>query len=436
MVSVYKNCGPEMRNICAKVSKPDMFKCLHQAVLYAKTKPMSMGCRASVKRAAVSMSKNAYELPSFVKACKAESKKFCPAEMTVAVRGRQYGELIKCLVEHKDEIKEPNCKSAVHQVVKEEAEDIQLNAFEQSVCAADEQKFCKTVTPGSGRMHECLRKHEAELSAECREEEFKEEVREQEDVAIIPAIRDGCVMEMKAFCADVGNDSSDSSDADLHQCLLDHLDDSEFGSECRTALEDNEVTRSTDIQLQPRMFKRCLTDEVELCSFKKASNSKKHSGRVQNCMVENFHEIKDPLCAKDVFKMGVSQIVVPISMPSFRESCVQDIKSLCKGARRLALSTCVMSHEDDLSDKCKALVPHMKRRMSMKMDYDVKKARSKQTNQNDEQYHGIVLTGNLALLSISSLILVSSALTYWLWKKIANPGKGYTVVHVSSNKGY
>jgi hypothetical protein len=35
-------------------------------------------------------------------------------------------------------------------------------------CRADLEKFCKEVKPGEGRKMECLRSHEAGLSAECK----------------------------------------------------------------------------------------------------------------------------------------------------------------------------------------------------------------------------------------------------------------------------
>ncbi|MBM4267615.1 MAG: hypothetical protein FJ144_13545 [Deltaproteobacteria bacterium] len=35
-------------------------------------------------------------------------------------------------------------------------------------CAADIAKLCKGVPPGGGRIQDCLKQHEAEVSAECK----------------------------------------------------------------------------------------------------------------------------------------------------------------------------------------------------------------------------------------------------------------------------
>ena len=38
-------------------------------------------------------------------------------------------------------------------------------------CAADVARYCKGVEPGGGRVTACLKEHEAELSAECKDEQ-------------------------------------------------------------------------------------------------------------------------------------------------------------------------------------------------------------------------------------------------------------------------
>ena len=60
-------------------------------------------------------------------------------------------------------------------------------------CKEDAEKLCKGVEPGEGRIVRCLKQHEAELSAACKEkrDSFRERMQE---------IRAACDEDAKKFC--------------------------------------------------------------------------------------------------------------------------------------------------------------------------------------------------------------------------------------------
>ena len=43
-----------------------------------------------------------------------------------------------------------------------------LSFAKSETCRAEMDKFCKSVTPGEGRILKCLQEHDAELSEACR----------------------------------------------------------------------------------------------------------------------------------------------------------------------------------------------------------------------------------------------------------------------------
>jgi hypothetical protein len=88
----------------------------------------------------------------------------CAEDAARLCKGVQQGEgrVAKCLKEHADELS-PACKKNIAKV-KEEVQE-----FAQA-CKDDSAKLCKGTKPGEGRILQCLKQHESELSAACKEQ--------------------------------------------------------------------------------------------------------------------------------------------------------------------------------------------------------------------------------------------------------------------------
>lgn len=71
------------------------------------------------------------------------------------------GRMVKCLKEHKDELS-PDCRANITKM-KEQAKDM------KEACEEDARKLCKDTRPGGGRIMQCLKQHEGELSPACKE---------------------------------------------------------------------------------------------------------------------------------------------------------------------------------------------------------------------------------------------------------------------------
>lgn len=70
------------------------------------------------------------------------------------------GRIAQCLKEHANELS-PACKSQAAEA-KEKIHDF------ANACKADMQKLCAGTKPSEGRLVQCLKQHEAELSADCK----------------------------------------------------------------------------------------------------------------------------------------------------------------------------------------------------------------------------------------------------------------------------
>jgi Cysteine rich repeat len=81
----------------------------------------------------------------------------------------------------------------------------------QGVCQADRQRFCATVQPGQGRIAQCLNQNKAQLSAPCRQ---KLEQRMNRMRARAQQVRQSCRADVQQFCSGVAR-----GQGRVYQCL-------------------------------------------------------------------------------------------------------------------------------------------------------------------------------------------------------------------------
>ena len=87
----------------------------------------------------------------------------CAEDTARLCKGVQQGEgrILQCIKEHANELS-PACKQNIA-AAKEKVQD-----FTQA-CKDDMQTRCKGIKPGGGRILQCLKQHEVELSPGCKE---------------------------------------------------------------------------------------------------------------------------------------------------------------------------------------------------------------------------------------------------------------------------
>ena len=89
------------------------------------------------------------------KPCIEDAEKLC--------KGIQVGEgrIAQCLREHSNQLS-PACKANISDA------KVKIQDFTQA-CNGDMTKFCTSTKPGGGRILQCLKQHEAELTPQCKE---------------------------------------------------------------------------------------------------------------------------------------------------------------------------------------------------------------------------------------------------------------------------
>lgn len=91
-------------------------------------------------------------------------------------------------------------------------------------CKADVAKFCPQVQAGGGRIAECLKQNEAQLSDGCKE-------RIKMVAERLKEVKQACADDVQQFCASVK-----PGDGRIAQCLKGHKD--KVSAECKAAVAE------------------------------------------------------------------------------------------------------------------------------------------------------------------------------------------------------
>src|SRR5439155_1062155 len=73
-------------------------------------------------------------------------------------------------------------------------------AHTEGACKEDMKKFCADVKPGEGRLKECMKQHQSELSQACKDNmaEAKENFKEKRE-----EVKEACKQDIQQYCANV-----------------------------------------------------------------------------------------------------------------------------------------------------------------------------------------------------------------------------------------
>jgi hypothetical protein len=98
-------------------------------------------------------------------------------------------------------------------------------------CKTEIETFCKSVTPGEGRLLACLYAYQDKLSGKCEYALYDAAVRLERSVAALSFVANECEADLAANCSGVK-----AGEGRLLQCL--EKNDAKVSQRCKAALKD------------------------------------------------------------------------------------------------------------------------------------------------------------------------------------------------------
>ena len=86
-------------------------------------------------------------------------------------------------------------------------------------CRTDVERYCGSVTPGDGKVHQCLVDHQQQLTTACRAETNHLQAAVASNVELSPSLGKACAIERAQHCATVT-----PGKARVFNCLLANAD--------------------------------------------------------------------------------------------------------------------------------------------------------------------------------------------------------------------
>jgi hypothetical protein len=136
------------------------------------------------------------------------------------------GRVAQCLKEHESQVSS-ECKA--HMDKMHEAMQARMQAFNEA-CQADVEKHCQGVQPGQGRVVACLRKNESSLSASCKEQMAKMDERREHMHERMHEVAAACQGDAKEYCAKVK-----PGGGRVAKCLKDN--EAKLSAQCKAAMQ-------------------------------------------------------------------------------------------------------------------------------------------------------------------------------------------------------
>ena len=171
------------------------------------------------------------------------------------------GRVSNCLMDYREEILKPECKTYVHKLIEGASKNIRLNIPLADACFDDRENLCKDVQPGSANVIRCLQDQREQLTFECRATLFDMEVRMSESLDFQYPLKAACTNELRSLCKDVPAVNSQAI-----KCLQTKIENADMGGACKEEVQRQQQRENEDYRLNFRLNRACEVDVDELCA--------------------------------------------------------------------------------------------------------------------------------------------------------------------------
>ncbi|KAK2580723.1 hypothetical protein KPH14_011351 [Odynerus spinipes] len=280
------------------------------------------------------------------------------------------GEEILCLQDNLDSLSKP-CKLAVGNFTEEQAERIELNPIISFACQHVMERHCEEVLKygkDEGDMMECLIEHKNELDArsdyKCKAAVEHFQLISLKNYRFTYKFKEACRTYVKGWCP------KSKTKAEVIECLSSIVQEDimkntqhRIPKECRQQLRAQLYQQRENIQFDPILSTLCAQDIKQHCFNVEAGNS-----QVLECLASQKTKLSEP-CHKRLFNVRKQEFQDSSSDFALLNTCRAMIRQFCHDVSRSQSLDCLKRYKDDATfdDKCKSIV--IRRMIEQNTDY-------------------------------------------------------------------
>jgi len=320
--------------------------------------------------------------PVMADTCGEDMQRLCPAEKKLVDSSEALGDgkVIDCLVDRREEVRQPACSEAVKRKMLQRVVDASNDPAMLSDCGAEIEALCFDIAPGKGNLHRCLfQDHYNYLSDKCRTRELKYQAMKRSDVELNPLLREHCAPVLRKHCSSV-----QPGEATM-KCLEQHMETAEASPPCRARVLQEPILRAKSLLLNPELERVCKADLADLASRGKCGTpsslkvggggdlddepggdsvvelEEELGGRDVACLLANEESVND-LCQTALLNVKRARSKDLRANPGGLAACSEDMEKFCEGETfgKGGVNRCLQSHlgllmPESLNEGCAAL---------------------------------------------------------------------------------